>query len=348
MVAVDLAVLFFAGRTRSIPDWCLGIACAGIVAVALAVGLGEDNFGVVRLAAYGVFLHGTVLAAGSAIVLWRTGRMPAVGSAAVAVALPAVAAYAFLIEPAWLEVSYLRITSPKIDRPLRIVVLADLQTDRLGRYEREVFRRVLQEEPDVILLAGDYLQAPWPQIEELGRRLNAFLHEIEFPGGAEAFAVRGNVDGNGWPRIFDGLDVTPVESSRSFDLDRLRLTCLGLVDSYRTSLTIAGDEPGRFHLVLGHAPDFALGRIQADLLVAGHTHGGQVRLPLIGPLTTHSRIPRQWAAGLTDLPDGGRLIVSRGIGMERHYAPRLRFLCRPELVVIDLAPQADMDMMEPN
>ena len=42
------------------------------------------------------------------------------------------------------------------------------------------------------------------------------------------------------------------------------------------------DQPG-FHVVVGHAPDFALGRVEADLLVAGHTHGGQVQLPIVGP-----------------------------------------------------------------
>ena len=84
-----------------------------------------------------------------------------------------------------------------------------------------------------------------------------------------------------------------------------------------------------------------MGKIDADLLVTGHTHGGQVRLPLIGPLMTLSRIPRAWAAGLTELPGGGKLLVSRGLGMERGYAPRIRFLCRPELMVIDLVPERE-------
>jgi predicted MPP superfamily phosphohydrolase len=79
--------------------------------------------------------------------------------------------------------------------------------------------------------------------------------------------------------------------------------------------------------------------VEADLLIAGHTHGGQVRLPGIGPLITLSRVRRSWAAGLTDIGRGRQLLVSRGIGMERGRAPRLRFLCRPELVVLELAPR---------
>jgi hypothetical protein len=95
---------------------------------------------------------------------------------------------------------------------------------------------------------------------------------------------------------------------------------------------------GKYHVMLGHLPNFALRDGDADLLVAGHTHGGQVRVPFFGPIITHSLIPRSWAAGVTDLGNGRTLIVSRGIGMERGVAPRLRFLCRPQLIVVDLMP----------
>jgi predicted MPP superfamily phosphohydrolase len=81
-----------------------------------------------------------------------------------------------------------------------------------------------------------------------------------------------------------------------------------------------------------------MGQVDADLLLAGHTHGGQVQLPLLGPLMTNCRVPRAWAAGVTTLSHDRRLIVSRGIGMERGHAPQIRFLCRPELLVIDLKP----------
>ncbi len=58
-------------------------------------------------------------------------------------------------------------------------------------------------------------------------------------------------------------------------------------------------------------------------------------------LLTLSRVPRSWTSGMTELPRGGRLLVSRGIGMERSGAPPLRFLCRPELVVVDLVPRKE-------
>ena len=154
------------------------------------------------------------------------------------------------------------------------------------------------------------------------------------------FAVKGNVERDDWAEMFTGLGITTVTAQRSFHLGDLQLTCLGLSESFNTKLKVAGAPSDRFHLVLGHVPNFALGKVEADLLVAGHTHGGQVRLPWIGPMITHSRVPHTWAAGMTDLPGGGKLLVSRGIGMERGYAPPMRFLCRPELVVIDLEPEA--------
>jgi len=120
-------------------------------------------------------------------------------------------------------------------------------------------------------------------------------------------------------------------------LGELSVTGLSRRDSGASDLELP-DVPG-FHIVVGHDPDFALGAVEADLLLAGHTHGGQVRLPGLGPLVTSSRVPRAWAAGRTALANDRTLIVSRGIGMERGYAPQLRFLCPPELVVVDLEPR---------
>jgi uncharacterized protein len=256
-----------------------------------------------------------------------------------AIGLEIVAADAFWIEPHWLDVVHWEIASPKIHHPLRIVVIADLQTDEFGPYERSVLSRALEEKPDAILFAGDYVQAPEPLRQRIGSELNGYLREIRFSAPLGVYAIRGNVDPPGWKQIFDGIDVKTVAMNRTFDLGEMQLTCLGLLESFSPRLQVMPGSSDQFHLVLGHAPDFSLGQIGADLLVAGHTHGGQVRLPLIGPMITHSRVPHQWAAGLTDLPDGGRLLVSRGVGMERHFAPRMRFLCRPELTVIDLVPE---------
>jgi len=339
LAAGDAAALALLRRSRTARTWLVVGGGLAAFALALAAALGEDPFGIMRLAAYGLFVHGAVFLGGSAVALRRARPKTAAGSLAMALGLLAVAADAFVIEPHWLEVTRIRLASPKLVRHVRIVVVADLQTDGLGSYERRVLRQVLDEKPDLILLAGDYVQGETPEEEmQVQDALNAFLRGIGFSAPLGVFAVHGNTDGADWTRSFRGLPVTLAQSTQTFDLGPLRLTCLGLADSYHPELKVTSPGPEAYHVVLGHSPDFALGSVEADLLLAGHTHGGQVRLPLVGPPHTAARVPRAWAAGLTELPGGARLLVSRGVGMERGHAPRLRFLCRPELVVIDLGP----------
>ena len=145
-------------------------------------------------------------------------------------------------------------------------------------------------------------------------------------------------------RTQGGENLFPTDNCELFARNRTALdtdvdvTGLSVPDSFDTELNIQRTSD-RFHIVLGHSPDFALGNIDADLLVAGHTHGGQVRLPFLGPLLTMSHVPRKWASGLTELAEGKTLIVSRGIGMERRDAPRVRFLCRPQLVFVRITPR---------
>lgn len=336
---IDAAVGAALWRRPQGRTFLAALAGAGAAAVLLAVGLGEDGFGVMRLACYGLFVHAVALLAASAVLLRRTATRTAVACGLGAVLGAGVGIDAFWVEPTWLEVTRRQIVSEHVARPVRIVVLADLQTDRFGPYERRVLDRVMEEKPDLVLLAGDYVQADGrAQGAEVKRQINAYLRGIGFGAPLGALAVRGNVDGD-LDGLFDGLPVKLVSSTQSFEAGGLDLTCLAFEDSLSTAIPVSRPRAERFHVVLGHVPNFALGRIDADLLVAGHTHGGQVRLPLLGPVLTLSAVPRRRAAGLSDLPSGAKLLVSRGVGMERRYAPRLRFLCRPELVVLELVPE---------
>ena len=91
--------------------------------------------------------------------------------------------------------------------------------------------------------------------------------------------------------------------------------------------------------MLSHKPDAVYNLEPAsrvDLVVAGHTHGGQVVLPLFGPPITLTSVPREIARGGLGEMDGRTIYVSRGIGMERGQAPPLRFLCPPEISLLTL------------
>ena len=282
LFVLDLAALYHVRRLRTALSVCFILPAVVLVEILLAGMISRDRFDFIRLVSYIVFLHGWVFSAGFAVIFWRKRTILAVMCGASAAVLPVMVYYVFLIEPFWLETSYRQIASPKINRALRIVVLADLQTDAFGDYERGVLRRVMEEKPDLILLGGDYIQISDKRYGAISREINAFLREIHFGASYGVFAVQGNVDPAGWPEIFADLGVTCVDVRKSFDLGPLSLTCLGLFDSFNTSTVVGNPDPGKFHIVLGHAPNFALGDIGGDLLVAGHTHGGQVRFPLIG------------------------------------------------------------------
>jgi uncharacterized protein len=302
--------------------------------VVLAVALTGPGFGPLRLIANIAFIELPLLLALLASALWIEKRVHAVGLVVGTAAIVALAVHAFVVEPRALAVTRYELQSSRVPQRFRIVVVSDLQFDAFGDYERNALRRAVDERPDLLLFTGDYVQAAneLPLIEEA----HAFLKSLAPNPRFGVYATEGNVDGRGWTRTFDGIATTfgPMHSVTSGPVS---VTGLDLRDSFDPSIEIAR-APG-FHIVVGHAPDFSLGHVDADLLVAGHTHGGQVQIPFLGPLITLSAIPRREAAGgLFPRRDGSTLVVSRGIGLERGLAPRLRLNCRPEIVVIDVLP----------
>jgi predicted MPP superfamily phosphohydrolase len=148
-------------------------------------------------------------------------------------------------------------------------------------------------------------------------------------------------------RIFAGTGVRLLvnESVTTRVADRT-LTIAGLELNWRTPAarrTIAAlqDAPGAddVRILLAHRPDPLLRLApdsRVDLLVAGHTHGGQIQLPLYGPFRTASTLPREICGGGLHTLDGRRIYVSRGIGVERGEAPKLRFNAPPEVSLLEL------------
>ncbi len=315
--------------------WGSGLA----LAASLAYLMGDKPFSSLRLFGHGLFVHGVVMLLGSALLLRTAHPRTARVSLAMALLLSVVAVDAYFIEPHWLEVSHIQIRSPKITQPCKIVVIADLQCDSITDYERKVLRRTMAEQPDLILLPGDYIDEWNPErFAETSADLRQLCIEVGLSAPLGVFAVRGDAEDACWPQIFAGLPVTCLTQTETISLPDFQITALPPWRSSLATLEIPPTQP--FHIVFGHHPEFALGDVAADLLIAGHTHGGQVQIPGFGPLITLSRVPRAWASGITDLGEGRTLVVSRGIGMERGPAPRMRFFCRPELVVIHLMPNA--------
>jgi uncharacterized protein len=142
------------------------------------------------------------------------------------------------------------------------------------------------------------------------------------------------LEGDGWVHL----------KNRKYErrTNGLRMEVVGLDDPHihRADPTVATRTvPDAFGLAVVHSPDPApeLAALGYDLVVAGHTHGGQVRLPLVGALVTNCSIPTRLARGLARLGPS-YLHVSPGLGTSK-YAP-FRFLCRPEATLLELRPAA--------
>lgn len=344
LVAIDVAIVALVWRRREqalrVCVWAAVTAFA--VALALGFGLGHQPFAAMRALAWALFAHGPVDLLVAAALSARVAPRGAAALAVAALGTIGVGIDAFFVEPQAVDWTFHELQSPKVTEPLRIAILADLQVDRVSDREWEVLEAVMEEEPDLILLAGDYLQIPDEQeaeyLLETEEWKDMIQRSLEAPLGI--YAVRGNAEVRGtWsPDLFGKTAITTFRQTASVDLGPVVLTGLSFFDSFEPGVEVSGAD--EFHVVLGHGPDFSLSeRVSADLLIAGHTHGGQVQLPFFGPIVTYSAVPRAHAAGgLFELSGGRKLVVSRGVGMERGYAPRLRFLCRPEVVIVDVVP----------
>jgi hypothetical protein len=262
----------------------------------------------------------------------------------------AVYVRAYRIEPRMLRVrhhSLERATLGSVGTSdLRILHLSDIQTPAIGEHEKQALEAGLAARPDLIVLTGDYVQ------DELGRRteeraafdLRVLMSRVGFQAPLGIFATNGDA-GPPCRDVFAGTTVRClVDESASVPLPgggTLSITGLSRTrgrerhpEALRALLRAAPRADVR--IVISHAPDFVDALPEpVDLVLAGHTHGGQVVLPFFGPPITASRLPRLYAGGLHDY-EGTPLHVSRGVGMERGFAPPLRFLCPPEICVLDV------------
>lgn len=298
-----------------------------------------DFFGTFFLYAFAVFLHIPLFLLGNFFLFHSHTKRFARLLFALMLLILLIGIDAFWIEPYRLEITNYSFQVPHLKKKLKIAILADLQTDQFTPYEQNVFAQILHEKPDILVCPGDYIQEAHPQKRnELYTTYNDYFQKLplHFPLGI--YCVQGNVDPSQWPILFQKIPATLFTQSNTLEQEDFSITGLSLRDSFTPHLEILRPNPNKLHLVFGHAPDFALGRIDADILIAGHTHGGQVQIPGVGPLFILSSVPRSWGDGVTLLPDGRKLIVSRGIGMERENAPRLRFFCRPQLIFLTLEP----------
>ncbi len=329
-------------------------ALLGLTAVAAALLMGrllpDTRFANLRFLAQALFGEGLLLTAWVALVLLRHGRGRLSLLAWVPLALLLVTYWqAYHVGPHDLRIRTHAVdrSGPTAEGVLRVLHLSDIQACEIGGYERRVIREAMRLAPDLILMTGDYVHARTDDRERLDDELRELLRGEHFGAPLGVFAVGGDTDG-GNEHLFDGLGVRWLadESATVRLPGGKNLVIVGLTRA-RSRLQ-GGQDPlpvvqaapqGDLVFVIGHGPDYVMalaGHVRVDLALAGHSHGGQVVLPFFGPPMTLTRIPRRYAAGgLVDY-HGLRLHVSRGIGMERGSAPQIRFLCPPEICLLEV------------
>lgn len=255
--------------------------------------------------------------------------------------------YAFWIEPRRLTVTYQRLETPKL-RPgasLRVLHLGDLHIERITNRELELNRLVSQLNPNIILFSGDILNLSYNEDPVAIEQARQIIQEWQAPLGV--FFVTGSeaVDlEHVYPGLVKDLPVRWLDNETiRLNKDGQEFSVTGLYCSHRPFLDtprlepLAPREPGLFSIFLYHSPDLAPNAAQMgfDLQLSGHTHGGQVCLPFIGPLFTASLYGRRFRSGRYQIGPM-TLYITRGIGMEGKAAPRVRFLCPPEIIIWEI------------
>lgn len=340
IVIIALLITFFVVKKwrDDVRSYLAVEAIYGTIAGGFAIWLAKDLFHIMQLLAYGLFLGGVIFLLICGLFARKKFKVLSSLYLILAVTLAGIGIDAFFLEPHDLQIDHFEVKTTKLDKPIKIAVVADLQTDIVGDYEKSVLMRIMDEKPDLIVFPGDYIQVFTQQeFFDQSTKLNQMLRAINFSAPLGVYAVPGNVDSIQYGRIFDGVKGKAFTKLETVESGPFAITGLLLDDSFNRSVKILPQK--KFHIVVGHAPDFALANPDADLLLAGHTHGGQVALPGIGPLLTFSAVPRTWAkGGLNYIDKDTALVVTRGIGMERNHAPRLRFLCKPQLVFVTVVP----------
>jgi predicted MPP superfamily phosphohydrolase len=258
------------------------------------------------------------------------------------------ATYACWVEPMRLDVTEITLHSSKFNgcSPLRLLQISDLHIERMTARENRLLNLVQELAPDVIVITGDYVNISYTHDTIAHRQTRELLAQLRARGGVYAITGSPSVDPpDVLARLVDGLDLIWLRDTiTTLEWQGCLIQIAGVECSY--DLEADNDKLGRllggraadvFTLLLYHTPDVMSTAVEAgvDLYLAGHTHGGQLRLPGYGALVTASVHGKRYEMGAYQ--DANTLLyVSRGVGMEGKGAPRARFLCPPEIVLFSI------------
>ncbi|OAI53519.1 hypothetical protein AYO44_15910 [Planctomycetaceae bacterium SCGC AG-212-F19] len=262
--------------------------------------------------------------------------------------------YGYRVEPTWLELNHLDVPVPDLPPSFagfRIAQLTDFHCSRhvTPSYLAEAVELTRRQQPDVVVLTGDFVHKGYKYVDPVAE----VLGQLEAPFGV--YAVLGNHDYSvrnalGFRRyrhlhlaVIQALSERGIRVLRNqtvqLERGRAGLYLTGIDDLWSRDCDVArafaGLKPGVPRVVLAHNPhtvDRLDGR-RCDLMLSGHTHGGQVNWPGLGRPMMLTRRARQFAAGLYRY-GATHLYVNKGVG----FGIRFRFGVRPEVAIATLRP----------
>ena len=236
--------------------------------------------------------------------------------------------YAMFIEPDLLRVIHYDFPHSKIEgQPIKVVQFSDTHIGDFFTIEelQKVVDKINEQEADLVLFTGDLMDDAsvyQGSIEEIGTVLSNIQSKIG------NYAVFGNRDyGGGAERFYEELMESAgfhvlLNNHETITVNGTTLSLFGaddaLIGYYDAKQTMKGIEEGNFNLLLVHEPDLVDDFIDypVDLVVAGHSHGGQVYIPFVGPLLT-TTLAEKYVRGLYDINENLSLYVNTGIGNTR-------------------------------
>lgn len=273
----------------------------------------------------------------------------------------AVVLWAFLVEPNWYRLRRIKVRGQKkIRKPITILHLSDIHFVKKAGSKRHFFQRLSMLNPDLIFLTGDIIDndegidTAVRMISGLRARYGTFLvlgnHEYYnyymtdnlryHLGLGKTTPHRNNVSRfiSEMKRI--GVHVL-VNESIKLEVHGNPVLIGGTDDPVTQRIdfeqALRGLSPETLNILLIHHLDglLKLSHHGVDLVFGGHTHGGQIRIPFLGPVICETKLPRRYVEGLHTY-QGMTVFVSRGMGATRTIFPRLA--CRPEAIFFEVCP----------
>lgn len=255
--------------------------------------------------------------------------------------LAAVPFYAFKIEQNLAIVHRLQLGESSLPKELKVLQLSDIQvsdsyaTNRLDK----VIRKVNHEKPDIIVFTGDLFDnyAKYQHEQEIIEKLK------EMKATIGKFAVWGNHDYGGgavtvYERVMNAANFEVLKNTgETITLTNGKKVFIGglddsLLGNPSVTETLAYREKYDYSILLTHEPDVADKFVgtNTQLVLAGHSHGGQVRLPFY---QVKNILAEKYVRGLYELSDQTKLYVNTGLGTTSIHA---RFCVPPEISVFQL------------